>query len=277
MLYAHKVSPGDKVRLKGFDASEHAGLSKEDGEVMAAEYGDEMAKLQDLLFAAGETALLVVLQGMDTSGKDGAIRHVSRYVNAQSCRVAPFKAPNERELAHDFLWRVHMQTPAKGEMAIFNRSHYEDVLVARVHELVAPDVWKRRYDQINAFEKLLVESGTVVLKFFLHIDKEEQEQRLLDREKDAPKAWKLAVGDWKERERWGDYQEAYEEALSRCSTHEAPWYVVPANHKWFRDLAISERIVHALRPFRNKWARRLEEVGLQARAEIEAYRRERAP
>jgi PPK2 family polyphosphate:nucleotide phosphotransferase len=272
MAYAQRIEPGSHVKLGGIDPAERGGLTKEEGEAKADELGRELGELQDLLYSAGETAVLVVLQGMDTSGKDGAIRHVTRYINAQSCRVAPFKVPNPRELAHDFLWRIHQQTPGRGEMTIFNRSHYEDVLVVRVHALVPPDVWKERYDTINAFEKILVDSGTVVLKFFLHIDKKEQEQRLLDREKDPTKAWKLAVGDWKERELWDKYQKAYEDALSKCSTKEAPWYVVPANHKWFRNLAITERLVHELRPLKKEWLERLEVIGKKSKAEIEAYR-----
>lgn len=276
MAYAHKIEAGSKVRLQDIDAGDRGGLTKEEGEAKTAKLGEEMAELQDLLFSAGETALLVVLQGMDTSGKDGTIRCITQYVNAQSCRVAPFKVPSARELSHDFLWRIHAEAPAKGSMTIFNRSHYEDVLVTRVHELVPPEVWKRRYDDINAFEKVLMDSGTVILKFMLHIDKKEQEQRLLDREKDPTKAWKLTVSDWKERELWDKYIAAFEDALSKCSTPSAPWFVVPANHKWFRNLAIVEQIVEHLRPFRKQWMKDLEAIGVQAKKEIEAFRKAEA-
>jgi PPK2 family polyphosphate:nucleotide phosphotransferase len=273
MAYAHKIEPGSKVRLKDMAADDRGGLSKEEGEAKSAKLGAELGELQDLLYSAGETALLIVLQGMDTSGKDGTIRCVTQYVNAQSCRVAPFKGPTPNELAHDFLWRVHAETPERGTMTIFNRSHYEDVLVARVHSLVPQEVWKKRYDDINAFEKTLVDSGTVILKFMLHIDKKEQEQRLMDREKDPTKSWKLSVNDWKERQFWDDYTAAFEDALSKCSTPYAPWFVVPANHKWFRNVAIMEQLVEHLRPFRKRWMKDLEERGVQAKKEIEEFRK----
>ena len=272
MAYAKKIEPGSKVRLKDIDAGDRGGLTKEEGDAKAAKLGEEMGQLQDLLFSAGETAMLIVLQGMDTSGKDGTIRSITHYVNAQSCRVASFKVPTPHELAHDFLWRIHQETPGKGSMTIFNRSHYEDVLVARVHKLVPPEVWKRRYADINEFEQVLLDSGTVIVKFMLHIDKKEQEQRLLDREKDPTKAWKLAVGDWKERELWDDYTAAYEDALATCSTAGAPWFVVPANHKWFRNLAIAEQIVEHLRPFRKQWMKDLDAIGVRAKKEIEEFR-----
>jgi PPK2 family polyphosphate:nucleotide phosphotransferase len=231
-----------------------------------------MAELHDLLFAAGQNGLLIVLQGMDTSGKDGLIRSLLTHINAQSCRVIPFKAPSERELAHDFLWRIHPETPGRGTIAIFNRSHYEDVLVVRVHKLVPESVWKKRYDYINNFERLLLDSGTIILKFFLHISKEEQEERLMDREKDPTKSWKLSVGDWKEREFWADYQDAYEDAIKQCSPKDAPWHIVPANHKWFRNLAVTECIVETLREYRESWMGFLESQGKERKKELEAFR-----
>jgi len=276
MAYAHKIEAGSKVRLKDIDAGDRGGLTKEEGEAKTLKLGGELGELQDLLFSAGETALLVVLQGMDTSGKDGTIRCISQFVNAQSCRIAPFKAPTPNEAAHDFLWRIHAETPAKGTMTIFNRSHYEDVLVARVHKLVPPEVWKRRYNDINDFERVLTDSGTVIVKFMLHIDSKEQEQRLRDREKDATKSWKLSVADWKEREFWDDYTSAFEDALSKCSTAVAPWYVVPANHKWFRNLAIVEHLVERLRPFHKEWMKDLQKRGVQAKKEIEEFRQAEA-
>lgn len=275
MSYARKVPDNGKVRLKDFDPNHHDGLEKEEGKAATEALGREMQDLQDLMFFAGQTSLLVVLQGLDTSGKDGTIRCILSHVNAQSCRVAPFKVPTEKELAHDFLWRVHAETPAKGGMTIFNRSHYEDVLVAKVHGLAADKVIEERYEHINDFEKLLADSGTVILKFFLHIDKAEQEKRLLAREQDATKSWKLSVGDWKERESWDEYQGAYETVLNRCSTDRAPWFVVPANRKWFRDLAVVETIVKALRPLRGGWMNHLEEVGKEQKALLEAYRKQR--
>jgi PPK2 family polyphosphate:nucleotide phosphotransferase len=178
-----------------------------------------------------------------------------------------FKAPTPQEAAHDFLWRVHQAAPAKGLLTIFNRSHYEDVLVGRVHELVPPEVWKRRYEQINQFESLLTACNTIVVKFYLHISKGEQEERLLARENDKDKAWKLSPTDWIERRYWDDYMAAYEDALSKCSTHAAPWYIVPANHKWFRNLAIAQTLVDTLRPHEQEWRAALEERG---RAALEA-------
>lgn len=272
MGYAHKVEPGGKVHLKDFDPGHHSGLSKEEGQKETEALGEEMGRLQELLFAAGETSLLIVLQGLDTSGKDGAIRSILTYANVQSCRVIPFKAPTQEELSHDFLWRVHKGTPRKGAVSIFNRSHYEDVLVVRVHDLAPRAVWEKRYQQINDFEALLGASGVIILKFFLHISKDEQRERLLDREKDATKAWKLSVQDWKERELWDKYQRAYEDALTRCSTPDAPWYIVPANHKWYRNLAITERIVLALRPCHDAWMAHLEQIGARAKKELTAYR-----
>ena len=181
---------------------------------------DELSELQELLTAAQQQSLLVVLQGMDTSGKDGTIRHVLSHVNPQGCDVHSFKEPTQEELAHDFLWRVHKVTPAKGEMGIFNRSHYEDVLVARVHNLVPEKVWSRRYEEINNFEQLLSQNGMIMLKFFLHISYDEQERRLLAREQDKDKSWKLSAEDWEDRKYWKDYEQAYEDALSKCSTDE---------------------------------------------------------
>jgi PPK2 family polyphosphate:nucleotide phosphotransferase len=217
--------------------------------------------------------VLIVLQGLDTSGKDGTIRNVFRDVDPVGCRVASFKVPTQIELAHDFLWRVHRETPGRGELVVFNRSHYEDVLVVRVHELVPEAVWRERYDHINAFERLLADSGTIVAKFYLHISKEEQESRLLDRERDVEKAWKLSAADWVERRSWDRYIAAYEDAIARCATAEAPWYVVPADRKWFRNLAVAESIVELLRPHKAAWLKALEARG---EAELKAIREARA-
>lgn len=271
-MYAIRVDPGRKVDLSAIPTDQDGGLEKEGGELISQALGKELAELQELLFAAGQTPLLIVLQGRDTSGKDGVIRHLSDYFNAQGMHVAGFKVPTPEELAHDYLWRVHQETPGKGEIVIFNRSHYEDVLVVRVHDLVPEDVWKKRFGHINDWEKLLTDSGTVVLKFFLHISKDEQEKRLIDREQEAEKAWKLSVGDWKEREHWDSYTRAYEDALSRCSTEEAPWYIIPADRKWYRNLAISEVLVDQLLRLKDDWHDQLEEMGVRAKAELAAYR-----
>jgi len=274
MPYARIVKPGDQVQLAKFEPSENAGLTKEEGQARLETLGKRMAELQELLFAAREHALLIVLQGRDTSGKDGAIRRILEFCNVQSTRVVGFKAPTETELAHDFLWRIHPHTPGKGDITIFNRSHYEDVLVTRVHDLVPKEVWKKRYEHINAFESLLLDSKTLIVKFYLHISLEEQEERLLAREERPEKAWKLSVGDWKEREHWGAYTEAYDEALTKCSTENAPWRLVPANRKWFRDLAIAEGIVDTLEPHAAEWAKTLEQMGREECALIEEYRAE---
>jgi PPK2 family polyphosphate:nucleotide phosphotransferase len=234
--------------------------------------GERLADLADLLYFAGQHSLLVVLQGMDTSGKDGTIREILQYVNAQSTRVAPFKVPTPIELAHDFLWRVHAVTPGKGHITVFNRSHYEDVLVVRVHSLVPESVWQRRYAHINAFEELLADSSTIVLKYFLHVSCEEQEQRLLEREQEVEKAWKLSVGDWKERERWEDYQQAYEDAIGKCSAERAPWHVVPADKKWYRNYLVVKSLVEALEEHAPAWTKALESVGEKAKKELEEYR-----
>jgi PPK2 family polyphosphate:nucleotide phosphotransferase len=216
--------------------------------------------------------MLIVLQGIDTSGKDGTIRHVLSHVNPQGCEVHSFKAPTPEELAHDFLWRIHRVTPGKGTMGIFNRSQYEDVLVVRVHDLVPESIWSLRYKEINHFEKLLVNSGTIILKFFLHISFDEQANRLQAREKDKDKTWKLSASDWSERKYWDAYQKAYEDVLSKCSTDEAPWYIVPANHKWYRNLAIAHTLVHTMRNYKDQWQAQLETRG---KKELEAIRQMR--
>lgn len=276
MGYAIKVKPGQKVNLNDFDPRENGGLDKTKGEQKLAELKVQLDDIQEELYAAGRHSVLIVLQGLDTSGKDGAIRGVFGDVNPQGCRVESFKVPTEEELAHDFLWRIHKVTPRKGMIGVFNRSHYEDVLVVRVHELAPQKVWEGRYDQINAFEQLLTSNNTIVLKFYLHISKDEQRERLLAREQDVEKAWKLAVGDWQEREHWEEYVGAYEDALGRCSAEAAPWYIVPANRKWYRDLAIATEVVETLEPYRKDWRAYLETLGAARKTELEAYRRDHA-
>lgn len=274
MAYAQRVDGKQKIKLKDFDPEEDGKLKREEAEEKTLLLTQELAELQELLFAANQQSVLVVLQGRDTSGKDGTISHVFGPLNSQGCGVVSFKEPTALELAHDFLWRIHGATPARGQITIFNRSHYEDVLVVRVHELVPEKVWRRRYEQINEFERLLADARTVVLKFYLHISRDEQKKRLLKREADPTKSWKLSVGDWKERELWDDYAEAYEDAINRCSTKDAPWYIVPANRKWFRNLAIAETIVETLRPFRNEWMKQLEERGQAELKVIQEFRRQ---
>ena len=273
MSYAHRLEGEGRIELKNFDSEADAGMKREEGEEKTARLVEELAELQELLYAAQTQSVLVVLQGRDTSGKDGTIRHVAGPLNSQSCTVASFKVPTEGELAHDFLWRIHAHTPPTGHIKIFNRSHYEDVLVVRVHELAPEKVWRARYEHINAFERLLADSATIILKFYLHISKDEQKKRLLKRETDPVKAWKLSAGDWKEREHWDDYTTAYEDALNLCSTKHAPWFVVPADKKWFRNLAVAEALRDALLPYREGWLEKLAEVGREKKKEIEEYRR----
>lgn len=271
MSYAYKVG-SEKIKLKQYDANFTAGLNKEKAQEHFNRLNAELDSLQEEMYAAGTHSILMILQGMDTSGKDGAIRHVLRNVDPQGCRVESFKAPTEEELAHDFLWRVHKVVPRRGMFGVFNRSHYEDVIVVRVHDLVPERVWKARYEQINQFEALLTSGNTIVLKFFLHISNDEQEQRLLAREQDAVKAWKLSAGDWREREHWDDYMKAYEDMLNRCNTKSAPWYIVPANKKWFRNLAISEVLVETMKEYLPSWQARLDEMRKKGVEELKALR-----
>jgi PPK2 family polyphosphate:nucleotide phosphotransferase len=205
-----------------------------------------LADLQDRLWAEAKRSVLVVLQGIDAAGKDGTINKVMEAFNPQGCPVTSFKVPSAEELAHDYLWRVHRQVPRRGEIGIFNRSHYEDVLVVRVHELVPKSVWSKRYEQINAFERTLSESGTTIVKFFLSIDRDEQRERFQARYDDPTKRWKFSLGDLEERKLWDRYQAAFDEALTRTSTAWAPWYVIPANRKWFRDLAVATILADTL-------------------------------
>jgi PPK2 family polyphosphate:nucleotide phosphotransferase len=244
----HRVKPGGKLDLSKIDAGSTPGFKgkRKEADDRLQELCDRLEVLQESLWAEHQRKVLVVLQGMDTSGKDGTIRHVFEGVNPLGVRVAAFKAPTEEELDHDFLWRVHAKVPGRGEIAIFNRSHYEDVLVARVMKLVPPEVWRERFDQINDFERLLTETGTIVLKFFLHISKDEQKERLQARLDDPLKQWKFRKGDLVDRAHWEEYQEAYADALALTSHKHAPWYVVPADKKWYRNLVVAEVLVMAL-------------------------------
>jgi PPK2 family polyphosphate:nucleotide phosphotransferase len=272
MAYSVTVEPGRKVDLSKIDPAADGGISKSEGVKRTDELKDRLADLQQELYAASVHSVLVVLQGMDTSGKDGAIRKVFTSVNPQGCQVTSFKAPSDVELDHDYLWRIHRQTPAKGLIGVFNRSHYEDVLIVRVHDLVPRKVWKRRYRQINDFERLLAENRTIVCKFFLHISRKEQEERLLAREQDVEKAYKLSPDDWKERRRWDDYMAAYQEAIQRCNTPEAPWTIVPADRKWYRNLAIAESLVDRLEGHRKAWTARLKDLSEQRLEELAEVR-----
>jgi PPK2 family polyphosphate:nucleotide phosphotransferase len=214
----------------------------------------------------------MVLQGRDAAGKDGAVKHVVGALNPRGVRVTSFGVPTPLELQHDFLWRIHKCAPATGEVAIFNRSHYEDVLVVRVKKLVPRPTWKERYDLINAFERTLAQGNCIILKYFLHITEEEQEKRLLAREKDPNGAWKLNVEDWKERDLWDEFTAAYEDAIGRCAARQAPWIVVPANAKWYRDLVIAESLAAALRPYRKRWRKTLDEEGRLGRRDLKEWR-----
>jgi PPK2 family polyphosphate:nucleotide phosphotransferase len=227
------------------DTSDFPG-DKKDGLAEAVKLSSRLETLQEILYAQHKHKILIVLQGMDTAGKDGVLRRVFEGVNPQGVRVASFKVPSIEELSHDYLWRIHKVVPSAGEVVIFNRSHYEDVLVVRVHALITPSVCKQRYDQINAFERLLAENGTTILKFYLHIDFDEQRQRLQARIADPTKQWKFNPQDLEERKLWPEYMKAYEDAISQTSTDYAPWYIVPANRKWYRDLTISSVLVEAL-------------------------------
>jgi PPK2 family polyphosphate:nucleotide phosphotransferase len=243
----YMVRPGRGVALSEYDPADSGGSGDKEGARAPSEaYTRRLDRLQELLYADGRYSLLIVLQAMDTGGKDGVIEQVFRSANPQGIQVSAFKAPTAEELAHDFLWRVHARVPAKGIIGIFNRSHYEDVLVVRVHGLVPAEQWQRRYEHINHFEKCLADSGTVILKFFLHVSRAEQKRRLQQRLDDPSKRWKFSEGDLRERLRWDDYMCAYEDALNLTSTPWAPWYVIPADHKWYRNLLVSSVIVGAL-------------------------------
>ena len=244
----YRVKPDSKVNLKKWDPNEKGKFDggKEEGQAALAVVNARLEELQELLYAEGKQKILIVLQAMDTAGKDGTIRHVFDGVNPQGVKVASFKKPTPEELSHDYLWRIHQQTPGRGEMTIFNRSHYEDVLVVRIHDLVPKGVWSKRYRHINEFERMLAEEGTTILKFFLHIDLDEQKERLQARLDEPHKSWKFAKGDLAERKLWPEYMQAYEDVLRKTSTEWAPWHIIPANRKWYRNLVIASTIVETL-------------------------------
>lgn len=245
-LDRYRVTPDSAVDLSSWATDENEGLSKSLGREVTQGLNDRLEAAQELLWAQDKHKVLVVLQATDTGGKDGTIRHVFDGVNPQGVRVTSFKKPTENELAHDYLWRVHRHTPSSGEMVIFNRSHYEDVLVVRVHNIVPEEKWRARYRHIREFERLLADEGTKIIKIYLHISKDEQKERLQSRLDEPEKNWKFSTSDLSERKRWDSYQAAFTEMLAETSTDYAPWYVVPANRKWFRNLLISRLVVDAL-------------------------------
>jgi PPK2 family polyphosphate:nucleotide phosphotransferase len=253
----YRVKPDSQLNLDNHnpdDTGEYKNTDqgKEKAKAVTVQLIGRLGELQERLYANGNRAVLIVLQGMDTSGKDGTIKSVMSGVNPQGCRVATFKAPSNSELAHDFLWRVHHEAPSKGQIGIFNRSHYEDVLITRVHGWVSDKVVKQRFNQIKEFEELLYENGTTILKFFLHISKDEQKERLEERIRDPEKRWKFNEGDLEERKLWKNYMDAFEDVMAATSTDHAPWYIVPANRKWYRNLVIADRVVEALEDMKLK-------------------------
>jgi PPK2 family polyphosphate:nucleotide phosphotransferase len=242
-----KVAPASRVKLAEVDPSfKDKHDNKASAEAELAEHARRLRELQYLIYAENRRSVLICLQAPDAAGKDGTIAHVLGAMNPQGTRVHAFKVPSAEEAAHDFLWRAHLHAPARGEVVIFNRSHYEDVLVVRVHDLVPEEVWAKRYATINDFERDLVANGTHILKFFLHISQEEQLDRFKERLDDPARQWKISESDYSERALWPAYVAAYEDALARTSTEHAPWYVIPSNHKWFRNLAVSRIVVEAL-------------------------------
>jgi PPK2 family polyphosphate:nucleotide phosphotransferase len=248
-MHQYRVPTKGGIKLSDYDPNDSSNFKggKKEAQAELLKLNKELEHLQELLYAEGKHKLLIILQAMDTGGKDGIIRAVFEGVNPQGVRVASFKVPSAVELSHDYLWRIHQQTPGKGEMVVFNRSHYEDVLVVRVHDMVPKEVWSKRFRHMNEFERLLAEEGTTILKFYLHIDLEEQAARFLSRIEEPDKHWKFNPGDLEERKYWEEYQKAYEDVLNHTSTDWAPWYVVPSNKKWYRNLVVSEVIIGALK------------------------------
>ncbi len=246
-------APGKKVHLADYDPGYTGDWEKELAKRQFQDNQERMAELQNVLYAEHKHAVLIVFQAMDAGGKDSTIRKVMEGINPQGVHVWSFKAPTQEELDHDFLWRIHQHVPARGMIGIFNRSHYEDVLIVRVNELVPKAVWQARYDHINAFERLVADSGVTILKFYLHISKDEQKERFEDRLKEPDKHWKFSRADLPVRKKWDDYMAAYEDALTRCNTTWAQWHIVPANHKWYRDLVISDAIVRAVEALRMEY------------------------
>jgi PPK2 family polyphosphate:nucleotide phosphotransferase len=268
MGYALRCDGSQPVDLAGVDTRSDGDIDQKAGKVELDALVKELGELQELLYAAGTDALLIVLQGMDTSGKDGTIRAVLSDMNVSGIHVWSFKVPTAEERAHDFLWRHHLHTPALSSVAVFNRSYYEAVLVEVVKGIVTPEVAVSRYPHINDFELLLDQSRTVVVKFFLHISKEKQEERLLARQEEVEKWWKLSLDDWQERQRWDDYMAAYQAAINATATTWAPWYVIPSDRKWYRNLAVAQVLAETLRPHRDDWMAALRERGEKELAQL---------
>ena len=268
-----RIVQEERIDLSKWSPDPDDGDLKEAARAETEKLAPRVEDLFDKLNFAGENGLLIVLQGMDAAGKDGAIRHILRHCHAQSARVASFKVPTPTEAAHDFLWRVHPQAPARGEIVLFNRSHYEDVVVTRVHSLISKDEAERRFRRIREFEKLLYQGGTMILKLFLHISKDEQKTRLEEREQDPNAAWKLSSGDWREREHWDAYNHFYEEAIGATGTPHAPWIVIPANRKWNRDLILTRLLLETLEERAKSWDHALAEIGRVKRLELAEYRK----
>jgi PPK2 family polyphosphate:nucleotide phosphotransferase len=268
----HRFDRPGKVKLAGISEEPPDGVTKNDAKRRFDALNDELFELQDLMWGARTHSVMMVLQGRDAAGKDGAVKHVVGALNPRGVLVTSFGVPTQEEREHDFLWRIHRHAPRLGEFAIFNRSHYEDVLVVRVKGLAPEPVWKERYRLIDAFERTLATGNCIVLKYFLHITRAEQKERLLEREEDPTNAWKLNLEDWKERELWDDFTRAYEDAIGKCASADAPWVVVPANAKWYRNLVIAESLAAALRPFRKQWRETLDEEGKIGRRDLKEWR-----
>lgn len=268
-----RVPPDSNPKLAALDSANTLRFTKNQARKIKSDNTKCIGKLQYNLYAENRQSLLIILQALDAGGKDGTIKDVMAAMNPQGCRVQAFKTPTANELARDFLWRVHMVSPKQGEVVVFNRSHYEDVLIARVHNLVPPDIWRQRYALINGFERLLTLNNTRIIKFFLHISKAEQLKRFLHRLEDPAKHWKISLADYSERHLWDNYQEALEDVFAQCSPETAPWYIIPANHKWFRNLAISQIIKETLENMHIEGPRatvNIDEIRQMARAEQQA-------
>ncbi len=256
----YRVPPNTQVNLDEFSTYYSGEIKKKEGKAKLNEHNQTLRDLQELLYAEHKEKILVILQGIDTSGKDSTIEHVFGDVNPQGTKVVNFKVPTSRELAHDYLWRIHQHTPGSGEIVIFNRSHYEDVLVVRVHELVPKSVWEKRYEHINAFEKLLADEGTTIMKFFLNVSKTEQAERFLARLDRPQKRWKFNPGDLEERKYWDDYKAAFEDMLSLTSKPWAPWYVIPCDRKWYRNLVIASIIEDTIKNLDMQYPEEVEDI-----------------
>ena len=275
-MHFHRFDEPGKVKLDRISEEPPRNITKQEARDRFEKLGEELFELQDWMWGARTHSVLLILQGRDAAGKDGAVKHMSGALNPRGVVVTSFGVPTQEEREHDFLWRVHWPVPRAGRFAIFNRSHYEDVLVARVKGLAPKPVWKERYGLINAFERTLAAANCIILKFFLHITREEQEKRLMAREKEPADAWKLSIDDWKDRALWDEYTEAYEDAIGRCVSPDAPWIVVPANAKWYRDLVIGEALVAAMRPHRQAWRKTLDAEGKVRRRDLKEWRAKHA-